>query len=79
MREYGLRYGFLSTYKSTIFVRRDDDFRFSLSLPVSQDATNPSLRECFAGFSVLAAEDPEYREKDDMDARLVNLLFYLDA
>ncbi|KAJ6263217.1 hypothetical protein Dda_1778 [Drechslerella dactyloides] len=46
MNSFGLKYGFLSTYSYTEFVRRDDNYRWSISAPVKRDAQNPSLREC---------------------------------
>lgn len=76
MRRFHLRYGFLSTYKSTVFVKREDDFRFHLSMPVSDDSTNPSLRECFAGFATIASQDPIYEERDQIDTRFVSPLLY---
>lgn len=76
MRRFKLRYSFLSTYKSTVFIKREDDFCFRLSMPISEDATNPSLRECFAGFAAIAAQDPVYEEKTRIDTRLVSLLFH---
>jgi hypothetical protein len=33
MRNFKLKYGFLSTYRSTVFCRRVNNFRFELSLP----------------------------------------------
>ncbi|KAJ5867218.1 hypothetical protein N7534_001771 [Penicillium rubens] len=70
MRRFKLRYSFLSTYKSTVFIKREDDLCFRLSMPISEDATNPSLRECFAGFAAIAAQDPVYEEDTRIDARL---------
>ncbi|KAJ5213600.1 hypothetical protein N7449_000769 [Penicillium cf. viridicatum] len=71
MRRFNLRYSFLSTYKSTVFIKREDDFCFRLSMPISEDATNPSLRECFAGFAAIAAQDPVYKEDTRVDASLL--------
>ena len=76
MREFDLRYGFLSTYQFTVFIKRVDDFCFHLSLPISHDATNPSLRQCFAGFAMIAAENPTYEEAEDIDTRRVGPFFF---
>ncbi|KAJ5521665.1 hypothetical protein N7527_005780 [Penicillium freii] len=72
MRRFNLRYSFLSTYKSTVFIKREDDFCFRLSMPISEDSTNPSLRECFAGFAAIAAQDPVYKEDTTIDTRLLH-------
>ncbi|KAJ5229439.1 hypothetical protein N7489_010147 [Penicillium chrysogenum] len=72
MRRFKLRYSFLSTYKSTVFIKREDDFCFRLSMPISEDATNPSLRECFVGFAAIAAQDPVYEEDTRIDTRLLH-------
>jgi hypothetical protein len=58
MRRFKLRYYFLSTYKSTAFIKREDDFCFRLSMPISEDATDPPLRECFAGFAAIDRDQP---------------------
>ncbi|KAJ5664674.1 hypothetical protein N7462_011487 [Penicillium macrosclerotiorum] len=71
MRRFHLRYGFLSTYKSTVFVKREDDFCFHLSMPINKESTNPSLRECFAGFAAIAAQNPDYEEVEQVDTRLL--------
>jgi hypothetical protein len=34
MRKFGLRFGFLSTYQGTVFVKRTADFAFDVSRPV---------------------------------------------
>ncbi|KAK6341272.1 hypothetical protein TWF696_008355 [Orbilia brochopaga] len=54
MNTYNLKYGCLSTYLHTIFVRRDENYRWSISKPVKSDAQNPSLRECFLFMTWLA-------------------------
>ncbi|CAG8906122.1 unnamed protein product [Penicillium egyptiacum] len=71
MRKSKLRYGFLSTYMSTVFVKREADFCFHLSPPIPHNASAPSLRQCFAGFAVLAAQSPHYEESDSLDAGLL--------
>jgi hypothetical protein len=76
MRKSQLRYGFLSTYMSTVFIRREADFHFHLSLPIRRNASDPSLRQCFAGFAVLAAQNPHYQETDSLNTRLVSALPY---
>ncbi|PGG96352.1 hypothetical protein AJ79_09625 [Helicocarpus griseus UAMH5409] len=69
MRVNYLKYGFLSTYKSTVFVRRTGDYRFELSLPIDMEATRPSVRQCLTGFCILASTDTNYPERDDFDPR----------
>lgn len=76
MRKSKLRYGFLSTYMSTVFVKREADFCFHLSPPIRHNASSPSLRQCLAGFAVLAAQNPHYEESDSLDAGLVSALLY---
>lgn len=60
MRRNRLKYGFLSTHSTTVFIRRTGDYRFEFSLPIDKHATNPSLRECFMGFCAIAAQDAGY-------------------
>lgn len=76
MREHSLKYGFLTTYSKTIFVKRSDSYRFLLSDPIDEKAARPSVRECFAGFSVLAAEDPSFVESESVTAKSVSACFY---
>jgi len=71
MRKFNLKYGFLSTYRSTIFIRRAADHKFEISPPVDYRATRPSLRECFMGFAALADNDRIYTETPGFNARLV--------
>ena len=68
MRSNYLKFGFLSTYKSTVFVRRTDMYLFEVSLPISEQATNPSLRQCFVAFSVFAANDPKFIEPEGISS-----------
>jgi hypothetical protein len=75
MRQSKLQYGILSTYKATVFDKRDNDFRLHLSMSITQNATRPSLRECVAEFTVMAAQDPGYQEHEPFDVRLLSLLF----
>lgn len=72
MREFGLRYGFLSTYKGTMFVKRTADFAFSVSRPIRDQDTNLSVRECFAGFCILAEQAHDYTEDPDFKAERVS-------
>ena len=63
------RYGFLTTYERTWFVKRIEDNKFALSPPVSHktqsSATDVSLRECFLATALRAAnaEDSRYTKK----------------
>lgn len=79
MREHSLKYGFLTTYSTTIFVKRTDSYRFLLSDPIDKQATHPSVRECFAGFSVLANEDPRFDEEESVTTSSVSACFYKSA
>ncbi|EPS42508.1 hypothetical protein H072_3500 [Dactylellina haptotyla CBS 200.50] len=45
MNTQKLKFGFLTTYEHTIFVRRDDQLMFSISSPFPHTAKYPSLRE----------------------------------
>lgn len=72
MRNNRLKYGFLSTYRSTVFVRRTGDFRFELSLPIDEQATNPSLRQCFVAVCLLASQDGIYTEAPDFNPARVS-------
>lgn len=66
-----MKYGFLSTYKSTVFVRRSDKYRFELSQPLNEGATSPSIRECFVGLCAIASNDRTFVE-DDFNEMLVS-------
>ncbi|RHZ64418.1 uncharacterized protein CDV56_101264 [Aspergillus thermomutatus] len=75
MRTNRLKYGFLSTYRTTVFVRRAGDFRFELSLPIDEQATRPSVRQCFLAFCVLAAQDDRYTEARDFNHTRLKIPF----
>ncbi|GFF26314.1 hypothetical protein IFM58399_01370 [Aspergillus lentulus] len=75
MRTNELKYGFLSTYRSTVFVRRTSDFRFELSLPIDEKATNPSLRQCFVALCLLASQDGKYKEAPDFNPARLKIPF----
>lgn len=62
MREERVKYGFLTTYEATVFIKRTADLRFEMSIPIDQNDTNPTVRECFLGFCVLASTDSSYFE-----------------
>lgn len=64
MRANSLKYGFLSTYRYTVFVRRSDKYQFDLSLPLDERATSPSIRECLARLCAIAANDRTFEEHD---------------
>ncbi|KAH1447064.1 hypothetical protein KXX16_001993 [Aspergillus fumigatus] len=68
MRSFELRYGFLSTYQRTIFVKRTADFAFHVSRPLCALDTNLSVRQCFAGFCILAEQGYNYTEHADFKA-----------
>ncbi|EAW17525.1 uncharacterized protein NFIA_074450 [Aspergillus fischeri NRRL 181] len=75
VRTNRLKYGFLSTYRSTVFVRRTGDFRFELSLPIAEQATKPSLRQCFVAFCLLASQDGKYTEAPDFNPARLKIPF----
>ncbi|KAJ5146156.1 uncharacterized protein N7515_000720 [Penicillium bovifimosum] len=62
MRICSLRFGVLSTYSSTVFVKRVADTSFLLSSPIKHDALEPSLRQLFAGFCLMAVSASKYDE-----------------
>ncbi|RJE16646.1 hypothetical protein PHISCL_11017, partial [Aspergillus sclerotialis] len=66
-------YGFLTTYNTTVFIKRAVDFRFELSPPIIHRASTPSVRECFLAFSVIASEDTSYLEPSEFDLRRVSI------
>ncbi|OOQ81584.1 hypothetical protein PEBR_42356 [Penicillium brasilianum] len=68
MRNFELRYGFLSTYKGTMFVKRTADFAFHVSRPIRDVDTNLSVRQCFAALCILAEQAHEYTEGSDFKA-----------
>lgn len=72
MRQFGLRYGFLSTYQGTMFVKRTADFAFRVSRPIRALDTNLSVRQCFAGFCILADQAHDYTEDSDFKAERVS-------
>ncbi|EHA21124.1 hypothetical protein ASPNIDRAFT_123131, partial [Aspergillus niger ATCC 1015] len=59
MRDHELNYSFLSTYKTTVLIRRTEDFRFEISLPIDEQSVNPCppefrpelLRKCSLYFA----------------------------
>lgn len=74
MREERVKYGFLTTYEATVFIKRAADLCFEISTPIDQNDTNPTVRECFLGFCVLASTDSNYFEPPGFNSRLVSLL-----
>ncbi|KAK6360261.1 hypothetical protein TWF730_006409 [Orbilia blumenaviensis] len=55
MHNYKLRYGFFATYKTYIFIKRDDDFRYLISVPISVRQVRPTLRDCFGYLNYLTS------------------------
>ncbi|KAJ5195840.1 hypothetical protein N7449_006319 [Penicillium cf. viridicatum] len=68
MRMASLQYGFISTYNSTVFVKRTADTCFLLSQPIKYNALQPSLRQLFAGFCLMALSEPRYHESPSFPA-----------
>ncbi|KAL4782349.1 hypothetical protein BJX76DRAFT_292860 [Aspergillus varians] len=74
MRQYSLKYSFLSTYTSTVFIRRLEDYRFEISQPVLREARHFSTRECMVAFCAIAAEDTRFTESPDFSELRVRSL-----
>lgn len=66
MNNYQLKYGFLSNYKTYIFVRRVEDYRYHVSPPISSKQKSPTLRECFTYINYLTG-GRSYQYKSDCD------------
>ncbi|PYI10207.1 hypothetical protein BO78DRAFT_306364 [Aspergillus sclerotiicarbonarius CBS 121057] len=64
MRHNKLKFGFLSTYKTTIFVRRTEAYRFEVTLPIDEKERNPTLRQCFLAFAIFASNEPDFIEPE---------------
>ncbi|KAJ5794954.1 hypothetical protein N7457_001553 [Penicillium paradoxum] len=62
MRSSKLKFGFLSTYEWTVFIRRTAPYHFDMSLPIARDTSNPSLRQCFLALGVMASKDWKFIE-----------------
>jgi hypothetical protein len=73
MRTCSLCFGFLSTYDYTVFVKRAADSSFLLSPPIKHDAMEPSLRQLFAGFVLMALSEPKYFESPSFQPRDVSI------
>jgi hypothetical protein len=58
-----LRYGAITNYSKTWFLFRPDKSKLRISPPVSCDATQPTLFQCFATIATLALENPELNAK----------------
>ncbi|CAG7998639.1 unnamed protein product [Penicillium salamii] len=69
MRTCSARFGFLSTYNSTVFVKREADSSFLLSSPIWCGITQPSLRQLLAGFCLMAVSEPKYIESQTFEPR----------
>ncbi|KAK6501747.1 hypothetical protein TWF481_009574 [Arthrobotrys musiformis] len=52
-----IKYGFLSTYEYTIFLRRMGRMRFEITDPIKFDSTDPTVRQCFYHMGKLGASD----------------------
>ncbi|RAL02462.1 uncharacterized protein BO80DRAFT_403971 [Aspergillus ibericus CBS 121593] len=73
MRCQDLKYGFLSTYKSTVFMRRVAPYRFEISMPILASSTNPSVRQCFVAIAKMASQDPDFFESPDFAPELLKV------
>lgn len=75
MRAHSLKYGFFSTYRYTVFVRRTAIDCFELSLPIHEEASNPSVRECMAGFcAIIASDSGKFEEPSDFNEQNKQML-----
>ncbi|KAF3122999.1 hypothetical protein TWF569_002015 [Orbilia oligospora] len=54
-----LKYGFLSTYEHTIFVKRAGRARFEITDPIEFKNTNPTIRQCFFHMGKYDSEEDE--------------------
>ncbi|KAK6518666.1 hypothetical protein TWF506_005803 [Arthrobotrys conoides] len=70
MVQWHLKYGFLSTYKHTIFVRRTDRTNFEITDPIEFNSTNPTIRQCFFHMGMLGAGDDYLYYDNDPDTTL---------
>ncbi|TGJ70869.1 hypothetical protein EYR41_002886 [Orbilia oligospora] len=52
-----VKYGFLSTYEHTIFVKRAGRARFEITDPIIFNNTNPTIRQCFFHMGILGSSD----------------------
>ncbi|KAF3218872.1 hypothetical protein TWF191_008077 [Orbilia oligospora] len=55
-----LRYGFISNYESTIFVKWTGARRFELTDPIGFQDAGPTVRQCFYHFGTLLVDDPGF-------------------
>ncbi|CAG8423377.1 unnamed protein product [Penicillium salamii] len=72
MRMCSLRFGVLSTYQYTVFVKRVADTSFLLSPPIEYDAVQPSLRQLFTGFCLMALGASKHHESPLFNPRNVS-------
>lgn len=70
-----LRYGFLTTYIGTMFVRRSEKFRFEVSNPVLYNSSDPSVRECFLYIANQSISDGRTSPPDYYGPEITDLLF----
>jgi hypothetical protein len=70
MVESCLKYGFLTTYNETLFLRRTDRYKFEISPPIHFEDVNTTVRQCFLYMSKLCSakdcriEDPTFYGQD---------------
>ncbi|GFF29654.1 LOW QUALITY PROTEIN: hypothetical protein IFM46972_02692 [Aspergillus udagawae] len=62
MRKFEMRYGFSVHLRGDY---RTADFAFRVSQPIRALDTNLSVRQCFAGFCILAEQVNDYTEDSD--------------
>jgi hypothetical protein len=72
MRAAHVKHAFLTTYNYTVFVKRASGLSFLISRPFRDDLQDPSLRELFVGFCLMAMSDPKYWETHPDTATIVS-------
>ncbi|CAG8335172.1 unnamed protein product [Penicillium nalgiovense] len=78
MRAVHVKHAFLTTYNYTVFVKRASDFSFLLSRPFRDDSQDPSLRELFVGFCLMAMSDSKYYQSHPDTATIVSAYILSD-
>lgn len=73
MCSYGLKHEFMTSYKTTVLVRRVADVQFALSDPTDYRTTNLTICERVLAFSVIASRDGKYLVPRDFDGRKVRM------
>lgn len=62
---HDLRYAFLSTYRTTVLIKRTAEYQFELSMIINERATGPSVRQCFVALCDWATQNAKYISSPD--------------